>query len=413
LSDTRRTRKRCGKVRRRVNSPGLWLKLLTDFKFWKQFFEASANVSLSNYAEPAIDDSSVNPDAEGSRIEGESETEQTAYTSPSHTLDDDEGDLTITTPGTQKRHESEDEDDPLLTSPSMPHNHSTPRMPGSATGKQRAGRDVTATKVADQPSPYEALRREMRGDKGAASKATPITPGKRPPALPDMSMTPGSSPFAIPPESAFKTAGNKDTILHQGILGKNYRVAATPMTARRTHVLDTTMSSPDEPEPQLRAEIFSSPVKPGYSVQTPGRKEAVERHRAERRRSSKAADQPRELDFGEATRGRSGFTSRSVLNWDSEDEELPEMSPPKTMHFHLGEMKLIQTPGSYFIDLLLAIADQKQRAKQASASWKTYSFLPAGTSMLSLKSIALQLSSKAMSFKMRRFENAVMSIMHI
>jgi hypothetical protein len=76
-------------------------------------------------------------------------------------------------------------------------------------------------------------------------------------------------------------------------------------------------------------------------------------------------------------------------------------------------MKLIQTPGSYFIDWLFAIADQKQRAKQASASLKTYSFLLAGTSMLSLKSIALQLSSKAMSFKMRRFENAVTSIMHI
>jgi DASH complex subunit ASK1 len=302
---------------------------------------------LSNYAEPAIDDSSLNADAEGSQIEIEGETEPSVYTSPSHAIDDDD-DITITTPGNQKKHISEDEDDPLLTSPSIPHNHSTPRMPGSAKGKRRekASQDVTATKVADYPSPYEALRRELRGERGPASGAAPITPGKRPPALPDMSMTPGSSPFALPPESAFKTAANKDTILHQGILGRNYRVAATPMTARRAHVLDTTMSSPDEPEPQLRAEIFSSPVRPGYSVQTPGKKEAFERQRMERRRSSKGVrEEPRELDFGEATRGRSGFTARSVVDWGSDDEGIPEMSPPKTMRFDLGEMRLIQTPG--------------------------------------------------------------------
>lgn len=261
---------------------------------------------------------------------------------------DDDDDITITTPGTQKKPISDDEDDPLLTSPSIPHNHSTPRMHGSASGKKKdkATQDTTATKVADYPSPYEALRREMRGDRGTATGTAPITPGKRPPALPDMSMTPGSSPFAIPPESAFKTAANKDTILHQGILGRTYRVAATPMTARRAHILDATMSSPDEPEPQLRAEIFSSPVRPGYTVQSPGKKEAVERQRLGRRRSSKGVrEEPRELDFSEATKARSGLTARSVLDWGSDDEGIPEMSPPKTMRFDLGEMRLIQTPG--------------------------------------------------------------------
>jgi DASH complex subunit ASK1 len=303
---------------------------------------------LSNYAEPAIDDSTINAEGEESHAEGEERTEESVYTSPSHTIEEDE-DVTITTPNNQKKNVSEDEDDPLLTSPSIPHDHSTPRMPGlGGKRRQKAPRDATATKVADYPSPYETLRREMRGDKGAAAGNAPITPGKRPPALPDMSMTPGSSPFAIPPESAFKAAANKDTILHQGILGRTYRVAATPMTARRTQILDTTMSSPDEPEPQLRAEIFSSPVRPGYGVQTPGRKEAIERQRVERRRSSKGVPaEPRELDFGEATRGRSGFTARSVVDWASDDDEIPEMSPPKTLRFNLGEMRLIQTPGKY------------------------------------------------------------------
>jgi DASH complex subunit ASK1 len=318
---------------------------LTEAQFWKQFFEASANVSLSNYAEAAIEDSSMNQDVESSHAESETRSEESLYTSPSRAYEE-EDDITITTPGPQRNRRSDDEDDPLLTSPSLPHNHSTPRMPGSATGKRRAkGNDDSLTKVSDVPSPYEKLRQEMRGGKTPAHGNAPITPGKRPPALPDMSMTPGSSPFDMP-ESTFKTGANKDAILHQGILGRTYRVAATPMTARRTQILDTAMSSPDEPEPQLRMEYFSSPMKPGYSVQTPGRKEAVERQRMERRRSSKGVqNDTRELDFGEATRGRAGYTARSMLDWASDDDEIPEMSPPKTIHFGLGGNPLIQTPG--------------------------------------------------------------------
>lgn len=291
----------------------------------------------------------MNQDIEGSHTENESRSEESLHTSPSRAYED-EDDITITTPGRNRG--SDDDDDPLLTSPSIPHNHSTPRMPGSATGKMKAkGREDTVTKISDVPSPYEKLRQEMRGGKAPAHGNAPITPGKRPPALPDMSMTPGSSPFDMP-ESTFKSAANKDAILHQGILGRTYRVAATPMTARRTQILDTAMSSPDEPEPQLRMEYFSSPMKsplkPGYTVQTPGRKEAVERQRAERRRSSKGVqNDTRELDFGEATRGRSGYTARSMLEWASDDDEIPEMSPPKTIHFGLGGNPLIQTPGMF------------------------------------------------------------------
>src|ERR1700710_715494 len=44
------------------NSEQVW----DGARFWKEFFEASANVSLSNYEENAVDDSTVNQDTEES-----------------------------------------------------------------------------------------------------------------------------------------------------------------------------------------------------------------------------------------------------------------------------------------------------------------------------------------------------------
>lgn len=311
-----------------------------------------------------MDESAVNTEADTTHVdESNSITGSDIYISPSQALHDDE-DLTITSPERTIR-EHVHEDDPILSSPSLAHNHSTPRAPRSnaRTGDKATSRDATDTKFADYSSPYETLRREMHGETGAPSRQAPITPGKRPPALPDMSMTPGSSPFVLPPESAFKNA-NKDTILHQGVLNRTYRVAATPLTSKRAqraamagtpasrwvHTMDSTLSSPDVPEPQLTAAIFSSPVKPGRSVLTPGRKKAVFQHRESRRRSSKgfvAANDKKvdEPDIDMATRGRSGFTARSMMGWESDDDEMPEFSPPKTMRFELGENRLVQTPG--------------------------------------------------------------------
>jgi DASH complex subunit ASK1 len=253
----------------------------------------------------------------------------------------------------------------LLSSPSLAHSHSTPRQPAS----HRRRRPLV---VEDRPSPYEAMRREMRGEPASAARAAaPTTPGKRPPALPDMNMTPtGSSPFAVPTTAR---EANKDTILHQGILGRTYRVAATPLTSQRTlrmfgndgrdrgGLSSPEMDDDDDDEPQLRAEIFSSPVRParnpapGTSVLTPRRKGAVEWRREERRRSSKGLirgedAEERRPGGEEGERGRGGYTARSVLDWASDDdeEELPEMSPPKTMRFDFGGQPVIQTPGLCF-----------------------------------------------------------------
>jgi len=256
------------------------------------------------------------------------------------------------------------DDDEVLSSPSLAGRHSTPRMPTTATKhKQPVTAPPAPSFAEDYPSPYEALRRQVEGKKPAGrSTAQPTTPGKSA-ALPDMTMTPETSPFTVHtiglPSASIK---NKDTILHQGILNRTYRVAATPHsgrkqkdfgatpgTANRTRRLldfDETLSSPLEeaPAPRLRKEIFSSPIKgprtPGVSVQTPGYKQRFAPDGREGNAGHGAAT--------EVTRGRTaGVTGRSVRAWesdDSEDDDL-DMSPPKTIMFNLPESRLLQTPG--------------------------------------------------------------------
>ncbi|KAI9874589.1 MAG: DASH complex subunit ask1 [Pleopsidium flavum] len=310
------------------NSMLCTLRLMSLFQFWKQFFEASANVSLSGYEELAADetimeDSTVDP----------SNTSDPYASSPSHANDD-----TITADSTDHPHTTFDEgEDSLLDSLSNSPSHSTPR----ATHPQ-----PKPPTFAEYPSPYETLKREVHGtttsdDPPLASSDLPSTPGKQ--KLPDMSLTPKSSPFA-PPTSAFLPANQqrKDLLLHR-VLDKNYRLQATPHTQPRSihraaqtpktskgkHRESTSpMSSPPIPAPELHSEIFSSPQRrpprtPGVSVLTP---------------------------VGKRTTGFSKNTTKTGT-WDSDSDSdgdgdglLEGMSPPKTMQFHVPQSRLLQTP---------------------------------------------------------------------
>jgi hypothetical protein len=347
---------------------------------------------------------------------------------------DEDGDVTMMPGRTVPHRRQKSEDDVELGS--SPDMHSTPRAvrttgaSADQKGKSKAG-NSRSERIAAVPSPYEAMRRELYGlPSKAGGKAAPITPGKRGPILPDMSMTTpsSSSPFAAPPESAFRSAtqgnygynNNKDTIMHHDLMGKTYRVGFTPLAGEKTsrgrnnenstvgigaagkkatgtpvskwaHMMDETLSSsPEEPTPQLRAELFTpgkahGGFKPraGVSIQTPGRKNAIEQQR-ERRKSNNASRKsgeglgamgaaPRTSDsksnvlgddFEAAmSRGRAGFTGRLAFDIDSDEEEgLPEMSPLKTMQMDFfkkelggndgnenglmyGGGRLIQTPG--------------------------------------------------------------------
>lgn len=240
------------------------------------------------------------------------------------------------TPNNQRPNSPPDDQSHLTSTPSQ----STPRA--SSTGQPPLS-------IATYSSPYEALRRQVRGipDEDPSTSTMPSTPRQH-----NQSPTPQSSPFH-PPSTARHTSHRtpaNDVLLHR-ILDKNWRLQATPHSqAQRlphrgvTKVAETPLSirrkpgkrahereaenldsSPAIPVPQLHTEIFDSPVRrprvPGVSVFTPARGQAV--------------DEP---------------TGRSLAGgiWDSDSDEetggIEGMSPPKTMQFHIPQSRLLRTP---------------------------------------------------------------------
>ena len=212
----------------------------------------------------------------------------------------------------------------------------------------------------------------------------PTTPGPKS-KLPDTSMTPKtSSPFEPTArlQSTQRWTGG-DVLLHR-VLDKNYRIQATPHKTPKVKSswrdLDSPMSSPPAAAPELRAEIFSSPVRlaynptyaprtPGISVQTPA--------------NGRAKDA--------AVSKKKKIKDKDEITWESDSDEDPEgvyaemgMSPPKTIQFSMPQSKLMQTPGTYLpyesqINKVgrgvveIRANSLKQREKQASRSCKTSS----------------------------------------
>lgn len=303
-------------------------------QFWKQFFEASANVSLSGYEEPPEDEAITEDLTET--------TPSSAYGSPSLREADS------ITPSNQRVDSPPDDQSTPTQSPSQ----STPRGPTTARAP---------LSIATYSSPYEALRREVQGvrDEDMSASTIPSTPRTQ-----HQSPAPQSSPFQPPSTSrhaSHRTPAN-DVLLHR-ILDKNWRLQATPHShaQRLPHrgvakVAETPLpsarkrgnrayhrgaenldSSPAVPVPQLHAEIFDSPVRrprvPGVSVFTPVRGQGT-RPPAQLGR----ADEP---------------TAASMAGiWDSDSDEeggIEGMSPPKTMQFHIPQSRLLRTPGMLFL----------------------------------------------------------------
>lgn len=311
-------------------------------KFWKQFFEASANVSLSGYEEQQ----SMQEEQEQTATE---ESGATTHT----TLETSES---YETPNAQ--HISTDSiDDIDLSNLTISPSHSTPRPP-----KQKQGRS--------EPLPYRSLQQDVNDTTNvdvtyASGAGDPRTPSKQASSLlDDVAMTPEQSPGVqrrerLPPPST--TQKRSDPLLHT-VLDKKYRVQATPLTSRRARGRPTrtpgtaqgenkynaTLESSPLAPPELHAEVFDSPVRreitqswkqqrtPGISVLTP----AKEKH----------AEAQRKMDV-----------------WDSDDDDIDEAtgvpygaSPPKTMQFHVPQSRLLKTPAreasKQIVDNILASA---------------------------------------------------------
>ncbi|KAL9595492.1 MAG: hypothetical protein Q9219_006421 [cf. Caloplaca sp. 3 TL-2023] len=330
-------------------------------KFWKQFFEASANVSLSGYEEPPEQEETVTEDATLT-------TPSTpAYASPSQAMDDSDK---PTTPQTNTRSHMDDS-----TLSTTPPDQSTPRPRSKHHQDQEPS-------MALYSSPYETLKREIKGDRRPPQDDNSTLPST--PRNPFQSH-PDSSPFIAPSTTRPHRTPKDDPLLHR-ILDKNWRIQATPHTTTRapkpggtstlpfrtgrtpaghnrtsrtdndaTPVVaaksksgkpnptqsfddDDLDSSPAVPAPQLHSEIFGTPARrtriPGVSVLTPAKE-----NRTPSQKRAAAMRTPGE-DVVAAAEGRKGV-------WDSdsdEEDEGPGMSPPKTMQFHVPQSNLLRTP---------------------------------------------------------------------
>jgi len=151
--------------------------------------------------------------------------------------------------------------------------------------------------------------------------------------------------------------------MHRGVLDKNYRIQTTPHTQRRkqqqqqqysakpTPVTatktqpwdDSPDSSPAIAAPQLRSDLFS-PVKgprtPGISVLTPARGKTAA-YQAPTTSTGRRLFSPDDKAYASTNRTRA---SNIFSDEESDDDDELDMSPPKTMQFHVPQSRLMQTP---------------------------------------------------------------------
>ncbi|OAX77761.1 hypothetical protein ACJ72_07937, partial [Emergomyces africanus] len=322
-------------------------------KFWKQFFESSANVSLSGYEE--------HPPSESGQ-EG-TYTEDSTYTTRTST--DEDTTESYATPSCGSLDNAPD-----LSSLTITPSHSTPR-PKSHLNRGDND-DITSSSI-DYPTPYETLHNASDDTPSQSRNHGPVTPGKTQwthGGAQDMAVTPTSSPFAPPtshrmPSTSKKAGKQIDPVLHR-VLDKTYRIQATPLASARkpyghhTRAISTPkfnpkpgyldsspLSSPEIEAPKLHSEIFSSPIK-----------DKDEDNRPRQRRPSKPSRPPQPgISVLTPAKHNTPWPSKKSGGWDSEEDfddddddddddatALFGHSPPKTMQFHVPQSRLLKTP---------------------------------------------------------------------
>ncbi|KAI7216355.1 hypothetical protein KC333_g4877 [Hortaea werneckii] len=360
-------------------------------KFWKQFFEASANVSLSGYEEAAI--------AEEEGREGDddvthqTDTTSTALETPERRGQEggaEEDDQTasgvdLDQSGHGDEEDGEDQSFSVESPTQVTGVQSTPKLSASASKQRdaaaggstraRAGFKSSAASFRS-PSPRKYTGRNPLGMSTSSQHgpSTPKSATQRAPAA-DLQSSPFEPDSAVkpPPSTAQRSAhrqqpSNHDPLMHRGVLDKNYRIQATPHTQRRQRQQqasqgtkttpqtatrttrlwdDSPDSSPAVAAPQLRSDLFSpqkpsGPRTPGLSVLTPGRPQSG--FKAPTTSTGKQLFSPDDKAFASATqRSRASHIFSEGGSSDDEDDS-GGMSPPKTMQFHVPQSRLVQTP---------------------------------------------------------------------
>ncbi|KXX82140.1 DASH complex subunit ask1 [Madurella mycetomatis] len=341
-------------------------------KFWKQFFEASANVSLSGYEELAGgEDSTVITAGEETTVNDETTGN---YTPRPRSAGNHDGSVAGDQSSVVYHGQGQQHDESVLSDGDL--TGSTPRPPATKTLSVRP-------KFAELSSPHEALKREYKSGSGSdqpghqrgtaggveEEEDTELLFQQHTARLPGMSMTPrsqlGDGDAAHDDEDSedFGQDKNRDLLLHR-MLDKNYRVMATPLKGttgvspikwkidkmvtpgkgkekqkERPIWEDSPTSSPEMTVPQLRSAAFMSPMRaayrgkaaaaaggprtPGVSVQTP----------TAGRKTKDVFAGKQEMKYGDE------------ITWESDsDDAFGGMSPPKTIQFAMPPSKLLQTP---------------------------------------------------------------------
>ncbi|KAG8526487.1 uncharacterized protein KY384_008687 [Bacidia gigantensis] len=188
-------------------------------KFWKQFFEASANVSLSGYEESPVEDETI---TEEDDVTAATTPSNSTYDSPPQAQDE------TLTPQQNGRNSLSDSFSPMPA-------QETPRPTSKQTKTPRQKQPPKPPPTtAPYSSPYESLKRDILPShpQSPSDSDLPSTPRAQN-HTPDHD--PQSSPFAPPPSgrshSTRRTPAN-DILLHR-ILDKNYRIQATPHSTIR------------------------------------------------------------------------------------------------------------------------------------------------------------------------------------
>ncbi|KAK2750384.1 DASH complex subunit ask1 [Myotisia sp. PD_48] len=334
-------------------------------KFWKQFFESSANVSLSGYEEqPPLSESGFDntiPDESidtlgHTTLQDESET----YDTPSSKYLD------------RVRAAGENDDDPDISSLSLSPSHSTPRArtanshPHTRDQEQHSDSDgdpilaASSTKHSQTCEPHDEDSISIDSPI-QVHETTPRTPNKgKQPRYQGKIETPKPATSTTPnfkPTASRKAENPTDPILHH-VLDKTYRLQATPLgnshkftatsnvnrrgregtstpLASRYKYYDSPLSSPELEAPKLHPDIFHSPV---------ARKNTHRRNQS--KQPTPGISVQDSVPLLKANHISTGWDSDDNidLDLDGEDTGVLGLSPPKTMQFHVPHSRLLKTP---------------------------------------------------------------------
>ncbi|PYH98534.1 hypothetical protein BO71DRAFT_480244 [Aspergillus ellipticus CBS 707.79] len=300
-------------------------------KFWKQFFEASANVSLSGYEEKPTEDTTLQDQTATEEDPSSTSLAETETQSPSHRANT-EGELTsldLTSHSTPRAHDNyhNNNEDSIMTSPEPHFQHHHHNVDDDDFDIDIDADDDNDPYLPATPAKYSSSRHHHNEYN------------------PDESHTPlSSSPFVPPPENpVLHQMADKTYRVQATPLGKGYQPAsrskftATPKTNKSKYAFDNSPISSPEPEaPQLHAEIFSSPMKGITETPNTGRRRPSS-HRA------RVTPQPGLSVLTPARGGGKRSAWDSDEDFDDGDEDLGP-SPPKTMQFHIPQSRLMRTP---------------------------------------------------------------------